>query len=97
MPSMSVTLKSSSVECMNRGVVFGYVPSSLRSSYQAGSQQYTEIIHSFLITQSIPISANYCVTGMFPACPLYVYLAFGLQLIAVGIYGLISVHLYRNT
>lgn len=76
-----VMLKSKSMECMHRRVVLRYVPPSLRSSCQAGgSKQHPEMIHSFLLTQSIPMSANYYINGMFSAYSLCVYLTFGLWL-----------------
>lgn len=93
-----VMLKSNNMECMQRRVVLSYVPSSLRSSCEAGSsKQHPEMIHSFLLNQFIPISANYFINGMFSACSLCVYLAFGLLLIPLGLYGSISVHPFRNT
>lgn len=61
-----VTLKSKNMECMHRKVVLKYVPSSLRSSCQAGgSKQHPEMIHSFLLSQTIPVSANYYINGIF--------------------------------
>jgi len=71
-----VVLKSSNMEYMHRRVVLRYVP-SLRSSCVAGSSwQHPEKSHSFLLTQSIPISANCYINGKFSACSLCVYLAF---------------------
>lgn len=69
----SGNVEESNTKYLHRRVVLGYVPSSLRSCCQAGgSQQYPEMIHSFLLTQSIPISTNYYVSGMFPACSVCV-------------------------
>lgn len=66
-----VMLKSNNMECMQRRVVLSYVPSSLRSSCEAGSsKQHPEMIHSFLLNQFIPISANYFINGMFSTCSL---------------------------
>lgn len=83
---------------MHRGVVLRYVASSLRSSCEAGSSEWhPEMIHSFLLFQCIPISVNFYMNSMFPACFLCGRVAFELLWAPIGLYGSTSVHSSRNT